>query len=42
MLLAVNGQSLIDVDHALSVTLLKGAKGISVVLKVVSWPGTYV
>ena len=42
MVLAVNGQSLFDMDHADAVELLKGAKGHKVTLRLVSWPGTYV
>ena len=42
MILEVNGQTLIDTDHAQAVALLTGAKGHKVMLKLVSWPGTYV
>ena len=42
MILAVNGQSLVDMDHIDAVALLKGAQGQKVTLRLVSWPGTYV
>lgn len=42
MLLGVNGQSLESVTHTQAVSLLKGAKGNKVYLRLVSWPGTHV
>ena len=42
MILEVNGQSLIDADHGQAVELLTSAKGHKIMLKLVSWPGTYV